>query len=157
MQVLGAIITMIGVLLPLPRGVPNWHWPRWPREKPKGDKPPRDKPKPTVPVAVPTNRPGESIGAGPSGVHESEPAPAETGLLEVPGSDVGNLLGVAPGITISGGTGVWQRLVDPMSGIDEKVKDLRLIIGAISSSAEKQMTQFSDDMFSHPGLADQIM
>ena len=70
-------------------------------------------------VAAPTRDGGPSV---------TVESPVESEKPRIPASDAENLYGVAPGITISAVAGLWSRLVDPSMGVDEKTKDLRLII-----------------------------
>ena len=126
----------------MPRGAPSFPRLPFPRPKPKG---PRNGDKPN-------NR--KPTGAGnerPTGASPDDPKPS------IPADDVANLLGIAPGIVVSGSAGLWQRFEDPTSGIEEKTKDLGKVFDAIGGGTEKFMQRLMDGMYSDPDQADMLL
>ncbi len=106
-QILGTIITLAGVLTPLPKGVGN------------------ARPLPNV-----------------------QPKPPE---------DVAALWGLSPGITLSGVSGVWERLQSASTDEQAKVGDLEVILVALQNNVSTVIESYNDHMFWDPAGADDLM
>ena len=107
LQILGTIITIAGVISPMPKGIGN------------------TRPLPNV-----------------------QPKPPE---------DVAALWGLVPGITLSGVTGVWERLQNAAPNEQEKVGALEVILVALQNNVSAIIESYNDHMFWDPTGADDLM
>lgn len=107
LQILGTVITIAGVVAPLPKGVGS------------------ARPLPNV-----------------------EPKPPE---------DISALYGLVPGITLSGVTGVWERLQNASPNLQEKVGALEEILVALQNNVSAIIEQYNDHMYWDAAGADDLM
>lgn len=106
-QILGTIVTLAGVLFPLPKGI--------------GDV----RPLPNV-----------------------QPKP--------PG-DVAAVYGLIPGITLSGVSGVWERLQSASTNEQAKVGSLEIILAALQNNVSAIIESYNDHMYWDAAGADDLM
>ena len=107
LQILGTIITIAGVLTPMPKGIGN------------------TRPLPNV-----------------------QPKPPE---------DVAALWGLVPGITLSGVSGVWERLQDASTSEQAKVGALEVVLAALQNNVSAIIESYNDHMFWDAAGADDLM
>ena len=106
-QILGTLITLAGVIAPMPKGIGS------------------ARPLPNV-----------------------QPKPPE---------DVAALWGLVPGITLSGVSGVWERLQDASANEQEKVAALEITLVALQNNVSDIIEAYNDHMYWDAAGADDLM
>ena len=89
----------------------------------------------------------------PKGIGNTRPFP---NVQTKPPEDVAAVWGLLPGITMSGVSGVWERLQDATVSEQAKVGSLEVILAALQNNVSAIIEQYNDHMYRDAAGADDL-